>query len=290
LVADPGGKDPDEKNHGLTPESIAKTLGIKQVVPGATANDPSAEFFADLTTTGLSFSIPRGLSPETAAQINPRWGFTPRVDKPDLVEKAGAVVAGFTLGAASTGVDIVEVGVLNALTLGGFSTYKTIDAAWSGYKEGGAIPAVGQGLATATPIFGFAYTAVDVVNKASGGDLPGASFSLGSLAVQGVALMGEELGSSKGGASARNQAKVSTLSSTPEPTRSFAHGTAIEYAKNVSENGLNANAAKQVSKGGGANRPGHFFTHEVGPPSNPGPGLTEAYSWVQTPLCTDIGA
>ncbi len=61
--------------------------------------------------------------------------------------------------------------------------------------------------------------------------------------------------------------------------RIFAHGTARTYAEDIAANGLNTGAARAASRGGRVNSPGSFFTHEIGPPDNPGPGLQPAYEW-----------
>lgn len=65
----------------------------------------------------------------------------------------------------------------------------------------------------------------------------------------------------------------------PSATRAFAHGTSPEYATNIQGGGLNEEAARAASRGGSANQPGSFHTHEIGPPGAPGPGLQAAYEW-----------
>jgi hypothetical protein len=64
-----------------------------------------------------------------------------------------------------------------------------------------------------------------------------------------------------------------------EEVRTFAHGTAKAYAEDIVANGLNTDAARAASRGGRVNSPGSFFTHEIGPPDNPGPGFQSAYEW-----------
>jgi len=58
---------------------------------------------------------------------------------------------------------------------------------------------------------------------------------------------------------------------------SFAHGTSLENARSMQQIGLNEAAARANSLG--SHTPGAFFTHLLGPPEEPGPGLQMAYEW-----------
>lgn len=62
----------------------------------------------------------------------------------------------------------------------------------------------------------------------------------------------------------------------PNQVKAFAHGTSLENAKNIEERGLNADEALKHSRGRHIEG---FFTHEIGPPSNPGVGLQQAADW-----------
>jgi len=64
-----------------------------------------------------------------------------------------------------------------------------------------------------------------------------------------------------------------------ENVRAFAHGASKAYAEDIASNGLDTDAARAASRGGRVNSPGSLFTHEIGPPANPGPGFQLAYEW-----------
>lgn len=59
----------------------------------------------------------------------------------------------------------------------------------------------------------------------------------------------------------------------------FAHGTHINSAQSIAENGLDAVAAATHSRGGLLNQRTAFDAHPIGPPGNAGPGFQEAYEW-----------
>jgi hypothetical protein len=95
-------------------------------------------------------------------------------------------------------------------------------------------------------------------------------------------------GKSSTGTASRQKSATKAASSTRSPdatntgdpgVRAFAHGTSPESAKQIVSGGLNEKAARAASHGGRLNQPGHFHTHEVGPPSNPGEGMQLAYEW-----------
>ncbi|MGY0497345.1 RHS repeat-associated core domain-containing protein [Nocardia sp. FBN12] len=66
------------------------------------------------------------------------------------------------------------------------------------------------------------------------------------------------------------------LGLTPE-YREFAHGTSLDNANNIVNNGLDANAGQAATHGGLMSRPGSFFTHEVA--GGDSPGFQSAYEW-----------
>ncbi|MBN1205865.1 MAG: hypothetical protein JXB05_13185 [Myxococcaceae bacterium] len=57
----------------------------------------------------------------------------------------------------------------------------------------------------------------------------------------------------------------------------FAHGTSLDYARNIKENGVSRERSLESMTG--SHTPGSLFTHLIGPPSNPGPGFQEAANW-----------
>ena len=61
--------------------------------------------------------------------------------------------------------------------------------------------------------------------------------------------------------------------------RSFAHGTSLDSATSIAAGGLLYEAGRALSRGGSANRPGHFHTYELGGPGAPGGGMQAAYEW-----------
>ena len=68
---------------------------------------------------------------------------------------------------------------------------------------------------------------------------------------------------------------------------SFAHGTSLDIAKEIAKNGLDAE--KLLANCIGSHEPGSFFTHQLGPPDNPGPGLQEAANWAGPRYGNEIG-
>jgi hypothetical protein len=61
-----------------------------------------------------------------------------------------------------------------------------------------------------------------------------------------------------------------------DKVRAFAHGTSLKNAENIVKHGLNAAEALKHTRG---RHTEGFFTHELGSPSNPGPGLQQAADW-----------
>lgn len=60
-------------------------------------------------------------------------------------------------------------------------------------------------------------------------------------------------------------------------TRDFAHGTSLQHADNIIQNGVSAEAGQAAAHGGTMNRPSSFFTHEVA--GGDSPGFQSAYEW-----------
>lgn len=57
----------------------------------------------------------------------------------------------------------------------------------------------------------------------------------------------------------------------------FAHGTSASFARAIARAG--PNRKKSIANMTGSHEPGSFFTHLVGPPGDPGPGLQNAANW-----------